>query len=138
MNGTGGTVLTIVLALIAAGGAGYVRDLIVAALKRRRDKLTPAAAQQAAIHEAVRQADESLIVTGRSRDALVADNERLRAERTEIERRHALDRAEWARERAELRAEIEEMEARWRKALDDLGQLKARHGLTGPVADPQA
>jgi hypothetical protein len=120
----------VLVALITTGGlVGYIRDALKY-LARRRQQSDPERKQQEAIHTAVAQADASLLVVAKSRDELLEDNQRLREERREQDSRHAAERAEWAKERAELKRDIEAMENRLRTALNDLGVLKARHSLT--------
>lgn len=134
---TGGQLaLALISALLGAGVLGYARELIKWLVARRKNRKTPAQveATEAAekVHQAVIQADESLIVVARARDILYQDNAALRAERVEQDRRHALDRAEWARERAELRAELDAVDARLRAALDEVAVLRTRHGFDTP------
>lgn len=157
-----GAWLAIVLALIAAGGLTFARDAVGALVKWRK-RSQPEAVKQEEIHAAVAQATESVTVVLTSRAQLDADNTRLRAtitemderhareraawtsERADLERRHALDRAEWTAERAAMRTEVDEIEARlrrqidevvaqWQQALTELADLKNRHGLDTPAA----
>lgn len=127
------TVLALVIAVIGAGIFTYIRDAVRWFIRRHKDS-DPEVVEERKVREAVRQADESLLVVVRSRVELVADNQRLREERAELETRHAAERAEWIRERAALRQDIEDMEARLRSALDDLSRLRVRHGLTDDPA----
>lgn len=121
--------LTIVLALIGTGGLLYLRDAAKFIAQKFR-QTAPERKAQREVHTAVAQYDASLLAVAKARDELLEDNQRLREERREQDARHAADRAEWAKERAELRREIEAMESRLRTALDDLGALKVRHSLT--------
>jgi uncharacterized protein involved in exopolysaccharide biosynthesis len=121
--------LTITLALIGTGGLLYLRDAIKFLAQKFR-QTAPERRVQREVHAAVAQYDASLLAVAKSRDELAEDNQRLRDELREQTARHATDRAEWAKERAELRREIEAMETRLRTALDDLGALKVRHSLT--------
>lgn len=127
--------LALIVAAIGAGLFTYLRDIIRWLIRRHR-ATAPEVVEQQKVHEAVRQADESLLVVVRSRDQLEADNKRLRDERTAEAVRHAEERAAWLAERSELRQEIEDMEHRWRGALDDLARLRARHGFTDESKPP--
>ena len=120
--------VTLVAAALGAGALDMVRQGIRWVLTRRRQS-TPEAKEARRIHEAVAQADESIVVVARTRDALVADNQRLREEIMEINARRIAERAEWAAERAELRAELEAMERRREAALAEVQALKAKHGF---------
>lgn len=128
MNGTPWW-LTLLGILVTGGLFSYARDLIKFLAQRRRQS-APERKEQQKIHDAVAQADASLLVVAKSRDELLEDNQRLREERREQDSRHAAERAEWAAERAALKRDIEAMENRLRTALDDLGVLKLRHSLT--------
>lgn len=121
--------VTVILALVGAGLLGYAEKALKFLWARSRQS-APERREQRQVHAAVASYDASLLAVTKSRDQLLEDNERLREERREQDARHALDRAEWAKERAELRHEIEAMEARLRAALDDLGDLRVRHSLT--------
>ena len=101
-----------------------------------RSSSTPDKIEQQKIHDQVAQADQSIMVVSRSRDALELDNQRLRQEIAELAARrdadrvrHDAERAEWKAERAELRLEIDAMEDRLQKALNEVQALKQRHGM---------
>jgi septal ring factor EnvC (AmiA/AmiB activator) len=98
----------------------------------------PSVVEEKKIHAAVQQADESIIVIAKSRDALAADNERLRAVIIDTDAERARERAEGRAERAELRAEIDSleqqldsMEKQLENALVELRKLKEKHRLIG-------
>ena len=124
----------------AAIGAGLLQTIgsgIKLIIGWRRAS-TPEKIEQQKIHDQVAQADQSIMVVSRSRDALEHDNVRLRQEiaervlrHAEDNRRHDVERAEWREERAELRREIDAMEDRLQTTLDELQALKQRHGMTG-------
>jgi phage shock protein A len=127
-----------VVLLAAALGAGVLQTLGagIKLLFHWRRTSTPEKIEQQKIHDQVAQADQSIMVVSRSRDALELDNVRLRQEiaervarHAEDIRRHEVERVEWREERAELRREIDAMEARLQKALDEVQALKQRHGM---------
>ena len=105
----------IAVALIAGGGLKYLLDW-VKDRKRARDA-------------SPRQVDASILTVSKAKDELEADNERLRRERQEDAARHASERAEWMRERAALRQEIADMENKLRSLLDEIAELRTRHGI---------
>lgn len=116
------TALTnIAVALIAAGLLNYARDAFKA-FRARKVAGTPEARE--ALHVAT--ADQSLIVVARARDELVEDNVRLRLTISEERTRHAEDRAQWARDKAILRGEIDSLEAKLRGLLDEVTALRTR------------
>jgi predicted nucleic acid-binding Zn-ribbon protein len=105
----------IAVALIAGGGlqyvVGFLRD------RKRVKDATP------------REIDANILTVSKAKDELEADNARLRAERAEDVARHAGERAEWMRERAALRQEIADMENKLRSLLDEIAELRTRHGI---------
>ena len=107
--------LQLAVALIGGGAlqyvANYLRDR-----KRERDA-----------HP--REVDANILTVSKAKDELEADNARLRAERSEDAARHASERAEWMRERAALRQEIADMENKLRSLLDEIAELRTRHGI---------
>lgn len=121
--------VTIIVAVITYGGGLYLKEL-VQFLRKRVQQSGPERQEEQKIHRAVAEHESSMLAIAKARDELIEDNQRLREERREQDARHAADRAEWARERGEMRRDIEEMETRLRTALVDLGALRARHNLT--------
>lgn len=121
---TGETVSTVLVALIGAGLLNFARDGIKALVAGRRAR-TPEARES----YTVAAADESLLVVAKARDELEKDNARLRAERTEEDRRHAVDRETWALEKVQLRSEIDALEVKLRGLLDEFTALKSRHAV---------
>lgn len=106
--------LTILAVFLGAGGGfaavvGAVRDYMV------KRKSLPSAT------------DANVITVGLARDQLAADNDRLRKELAEVYTRHERDRAEWSRERTEMRAEIDALESKVRDLLGELIALRTRH-----------
>ena len=124
-------VVPIIVALIAAGLFGWLRDLWKN-YKEKKAAALPEAVEAAAIHAAVAQADESVLVVARARAELALDNKRLREEIAEKDLRHATERLEWRKERQELREEIDALEQKLRMALGEVQALKQRHGMTEP------
>lgn len=112
----------IIVALIAAGLLGYVRDGVKAwrDIKKRK---TPEGRDSARVVAA----DESLLVVVKARDELENDNARLRLELQETRTRAAEDRAGWAAEKADMRQEIDTLSAKLRALLDEVEDLKTRH-----------
>lgn len=108
--------LTQVAVALIAGGTLQFGYQVLKDRKRTRDA-TP------------REIDANLLTVAKAKDELEADNERLRQEREETAVRHAAERAEWAQERASLRAEIADMEMKLRSLLDELAELRTRHGI---------
>lgn len=135
-------VVPIIVALIAAGLGGWVRDLIKG-YRAKKAASAPDAVKNAQVHQAVALADESMLVGARARKELVEDNARLREENQTMREnhakeiaaeraQHAADRMEWRGERQELREEIDALESRLRFALGEVQALKQRHGMTEP------
>lgn len=126
----------------AAIGAGLLQMIGKAAqwLIGWKRSSAPERREQQKIHDQVAQADQSIIVVARSRDALERDNERLRETMDKAEARHAAEnerhdreRAEWAAERAVLRTEIDEIEDRLHAALNEVQALRERHDVRRPA-----
>lgn len=126
-------ITSVVVALIAAGLLNWFRDLI----KDRKDRKNAATPEgRAAAH--VVNVDHSLVVVAKARDELEADNARIRETLIEQRQQHAEDRERWAREKAQMREEIDVLEAKLRGAgeyidslLAELVRIRDRH------ADPE-
>ena len=115
-------VTSIITALIAAGLLSYIKDAI-RAYRARRIAATPEARD--ALHVAT--ADQSLLVVAKARDELEEDNRRLRVTLGEERARHDVERNEWYSEKRQMRAEIDELEAKLRGLLREVEQLRTRH-----------
>lgn len=111
----------IIVALIGAGLLGFVRDGI-RGFRARKAAGSPTARETLAVGVA----DASLLVVAKARDELEEDNARLRVSIVEERNRHAEDRAQWAREKAALRGEIDSLEAKLRGLLDEVTALRSR------------
>lgn len=134
------SITTILAALLAGGLLNLVWRAFMWVVDRFR-KSQPAVVESKRIHDAVREADQSLLVVAKARDELAEDNNRLR-EQVESERRrhekqsdtercrYEKDRADWRAERTSLRQEIEKLEAALRSIQDEIQQMKARYGMT--------
>lgn len=86
------------------------------------------------------EVDANILTVARARDQLEADNVLLRQTLTEERRAHADDRAAWQTERAQMREEIEALEAqlraeraaadqRYESLLQQLAEIRNRHGI---------
>lgn len=109
-------ITTIVVALIGAGILNWVRD---AYLARKAGKNTPSAKN-------IAEVDASLVVVAKARDELQQDNTRLRQELAEERASHNEDRDRWAYEKARLRDEIDQLEAKLRGLLREVEELRTR------------
>lgn len=112
-NGDGFT--QVAVALIAGGGLKYLADYL-RDRKRARDA-------------SPREIDANILTVSKARDALEADNTALRATLREERDAHASDREAWAQERAQMRAEINALETKLRALLEEVTDLKTRHGI---------
>lgn len=135
-------IITIIVALIGAGLFSWLRD-VWKDWHKRRQATQPAAVASEQAHDGVRLVNESVLAVAQSQRQLTEDNARLRAERAEVdarwqheremlEARHARDRASWEAEKIELKRELDAIEDKWRRALDELIEFKTRTGLGGP------
>lgn len=116
------TVRTVGTVIVSTGLGGFLVRELRDWRNRRRNRRTDA--------DRVREdIDGNILTVVKARDELEADNGRLRDEIRETNTRHAHDRAEWSRERTALRAEIEHLEAKLRALLDEVTDLKTRHGI---------
>lgn len=125
-------VLGALVALLSSGWAvSFYRDW-----RRRREGRDPLARES--LH--IAGVDRSVVVMERAMGQLEDDNARLRqereqsdqrhaAERQRSDQRHAAERAEWFTERGRLREEIDQLESKLRRILEELSELKARHGM---------
>lgn len=124
---------SVLVALIAAGLLKYAIDGIRWLSARRRAR-SPEARESLSMTTV----DQSLTIVAKARDELEADNALLRAmlaeeraasasRESDLIRRHASDRSEWATEKASMRAEIDNLQDRLRAMLDELEDLKRRH-----------
>lgn len=136
-------VTAIIVALLAAGLLTYMKDGIKY-FRDRKAKQTPSAIEAKRRDDAVQAANNSVVVAIKSNAMLVADAERYRKEITEKDARHDAERENWRREmdalrashfaeranwfaeKEELRKELDDMERRWREALNDLIDFRTR------------
>jgi predicted nucleic acid-binding Zn-ribbon protein len=131
----------VLYALLLAGFGKFIIDVgryVGRAIKSQ----TPQAREDAKVHRQVELANASVVTVSRSTERLEHDNDRLRAEITEMATRCAADRAAWSAERTSLiaqhaaerteyraeitalRDEIEELEDKWRAALDQVALMR--------------
>jgi len=122
-NGT-----TIVVAIIAAGIGGFLKTAISSIWKRYKST-APERLEQQRKHDAVQIANDSVLVASNSNKMLEADVARLRKEITEINLRHDKERNDWDQKEQMYKQELDEMETKWRAALDQLIEFKTRNGL---------
>jgi len=122
----------IVTALLGAGVFNYLREAWKL-LQARRENSTEQAIEKRRIHDAVAAANDSVVVAVTSNKMLQEDNARLRREIAEKDVRHDQERAAWEVRERELKAELDAIEEKWRRALDELVAFKMRNGLAGPV-----
>lgn len=113
---------TLLVALISAGLLKYLSDAVKWWVARRKN-ISPLALQTASIATV----DQSLTVVAKARDELESDNARLRTQIRETDSRHVSDRDTWAREKMELKGEIQALEQRLRDLLTEVQDLQARH-----------
>lgn len=125
--GSNGAAVTIIVALIGAGVLTFLRDGI-RAVRRRWSESSADALERKAAEADLDAADKSSIRLIRENTALAARNEQLYAELTRSDARHSSEREDWQRERALMRAEMDDMERRLRDMLDELVELRTRHG----------
>lgn len=117
------SITAIVVAALGAGLLSYLRDAFK--VWRNRSKAATPAGRDAIY---VETADKSLLVVAKARDELGEDNARLRLSIVEERSRHAEDRAQWATEKRELRAEIDSLESKLRALLNEVSALRTRTG----------
>lgn len=95
------------IALISGGGVKYAYD----ALKDWRNA-PPRELRSVGV------VDANIATIARARDELIEDNARLRTEITEMEARHATERARWLFDQERLRADVNRLEAQIRAERD--------------------
>lgn len=123
MSATSDSIRTVGTVIVSTGLGGFlVRELRDYRNRRKAERRDP----ETRVREDI---DGNILTVVKARDELAEDNTRLRDEIRETNTRHAHDRAEWARERTALRAEIEHLEAKLRALLDEVTDLKTRHGI---------
>jgi predicted RNase H-like nuclease (RuvC/YqgF family) len=128
-------------ALLLAGFGKYLIDFF-RLIKRHWSASRPEMVAEAQVHRQVEIANQSVVTVTRSTERLEADNERLRQEITEISERYSADRQAWWTERTQLVAEhvaarlecrkeiealkddVDELEGKWRAALDQLAGMR--------------
>lgn len=116
----------LVVGAVSALGSGVLIGLVAWGRERWR------ARQPAAVESA------NLAAVARARDELAEDNGLLRTQLADERRSHALDRAEWREERADMAAHIDRIEAKLRALLEELAELRTRQGLERPDAQVDA
>ncbi len=121
--------VTIIVALIAAGALTFLKEAI-AAVRRRWSESAADALERKQVEAEMDNADKSSIRLIRENTALATRNEQLYAELTRSDARHTEERMAWYEERATMRREMDDMERRLRDMLDELVELRTRHGGT--------
>lgn len=122
----------VLVALISAGILTTLRD-IVKWIGDRRKGSTPAGRQAVNIATV----DQSLAVVAKARDELETDNALLRAmlseeraasasRESDLISRHAAERITWQTEKADLKAEIADLERRLRELLTEVENIRRR------------
>lgn len=108
-----------------AGGSlllGLLKYVVDAMNARRKNRRSPVQVRQADV-------DANILTVAKARDELAEDNDRLRAEIRDLIERHAADRREWERREAALKAEVDRLETRLRSLLEEVLDLRTRHGI---------
>lgn len=126
--GNSSAAVTIIVALIGAGLLTFLRDGI-RAVRRRWSESSADVLERKAAELDMDAADKSSIRLIRENTALAARNEQLYAELTRSDARHVAEIEMRDRREALMRAEMDDMERRLRDMLDELVELRTRHGV---------